>query len=323
MTRRIGRNSCLPVPPRRADRFWLAQAMLVLLALLPIGFSVVHYSEPLTDLAALCQRTVRTLIVPDLAAIKLLPSLLGALGAMLGMLSVWRQWRATRRLLNALGPTQPLPQRLVIWERHLKLEGRLRLAADTRPLAFCAGLIHPVVWLTTGLLSALDEDGLGAVLRHEAHHVRRHDPLKVLLVRASADAFFFLPTVRDLGRSYQVHKELAADAEAVLSPDGQRGLARALVRLLSDQPRDLESAAVGNLMALEPYETIPARLLQLTSGKVTAVGLRRRSLATTTAALALFFAITLVPLSRPSASNWGGSCAPQQVATLLPWPEAR
>jgi Zn-dependent protease with chaperone function len=319
----LGSRFPLTLGARRADRFWLAQLSLVLLAwVLAAGLGLAQHVELAGRLLVLCQRSVHGLLDQGWGFLILVPPALGAFSFFLLVLSIWRQWRSTRRLMQALGPLSPLPPGLSAMARRLGLAGRLRLVADTRPLAFCAGLLHPVVWLTTGLLDVLDQDALAAVLRHEGHHVRHRDPLKLLLVRALADAFFFLPLVRDLGQAYQVHKELAADAEAASSPAGQRGLARALLHMLENGTPELTTAAVGPLMLAQGTGATEARLDQLTHGTVPSLRPHRRRLLLTVLALTLFLVVGMSPLAGSSHAEWGGTCGPENAGPAALWLDA-
>jgi len=321
--RPLGSRFLLTLRARRADRFWLAQLSLALLAMaLAGGLGLSRHSGLSDRLLDLCQRSAAGLLDQGWGLLVLIPSLLGALSLMLLALSIWRQLRSTRRLLQALGPQHPLPPAILALAGCLGLAGRLRLVTDTRPLVFCAGLHHPVVWLTTGLLEVLDQDALAAVLRHERHHVRHRDPLKLLLVRALSDAFFFLPIIRDLGQAYEVHKELAADADAASSPTGQRGLARAFLHMLENGPAELATAAVGPLMLAQATGATEARLRQLTQGTVPSLRLPRRSLLLTAVALTLFLIVGMSPLVGSSHAAWGGSCGLEDAAPALLWLDA-
>lgn len=104
------------------------------------------------------------------------------------------------------------------------------LFADIRPLAFCAGLRRPWVYVSTGTLDALEDDELEAVLAHEAHHARYRDPLRIFVVRVLSDSLFFLPVLRRLAERYSSLAELAADDAAVRRHAGDsRPLAAALL----------------------------------------------------------------------------------------------
>src|SRR5205807_2813938 len=101
---------------------------------------------------------------------------------------------------------------------------------DDRPHAFCAGLLRPRVYVTSGALAILDEPALGAVLTHERHHARRRDPLRLATSRILARAMFFLPAARELGLRQQALAEMSADESAINAAPGNRSaLARAML----------------------------------------------------------------------------------------------
>jgi len=93
--------------------------------------------------------------------------------------------------------------------------------------AFCAGLLRPRVFVTRGMVAALADEELEAVLVHEAEHARRRDPLRRLVGRAAADVLFWLPLVGWWTRHRLEDAELAAD-RAVIDRVGRSPLARAL-----------------------------------------------------------------------------------------------
>jgi hypothetical protein len=108
------------------------------------------------------------------------------------------------------------------------------------------------VCVTTALAGLLDDEELLAVLRHEAHHLRHHDPLKILLSRALASGLFFLPLAGALRDGFLAGKEICADASAArLGSDG--ALARALYRMLGAE-RPAWPAGVLAVGALSPTE---------------------------------------------------------------------
>ncbi|MEI2690418.1 MAG: M48 family metalloprotease [Anaerolineae bacterium] len=89
-------------------------------------------------------------------------------------------------------------------------------------------MARPRIWLSSGLLALLDDAELAAVLRHERHHLRRRDPLRVLLARSVAQGLFFLPAAGALCDRYMQAKEREADAASGANHD----LAAALLKLL-------------------------------------------------------------------------------------------
>jgi Zn-dependent protease with chaperone function len=93
--------------------------------------------------------------------------------------------------------------------------------------AFCAGLLRPRVFVTSGMVAALAAEELDAVLVHEAEHARRRDPLRRLAGRAAADVLVWLPLVGWWSRRRLEDAELAAD-RAAIDRVGRTPLARAL-----------------------------------------------------------------------------------------------
>jgi hypothetical protein len=153
--------------------------------------------------------------------------LLAALGAVVIVLALsaavregQRSGRFQRRLA-AMNP-QPLHGALVI--------------ADSSPRAFCAGLLRPRVYVSSGAVAMLDEAALGVVLAHERHHADRRDPLRLAASRVLARALFFVPGVGDLADRQQALAELSADETAVDAiPEHRSALARAMLSF-SDAP---------------------------------------------------------------------------------------
>jgi hypothetical protein len=93
---------------------------------------------------------------------------------------------------------------------------------DERPRAFCAGLLRPHVYITTGALAVLDERAAKAVVAHERHHARRRDPMRLAFGRALAAGFFPLPALRTLARRQHELSEMSADEAAVQAGGGDR-----------------------------------------------------------------------------------------------------
>jgi Zn-dependent protease with chaperone function len=91
---------------------------------------------------------------------------------------------------------------------------------DQRPRAFCAGLLRPRVYLSSGAAQALGADELRAVLAHESRHRERHDPLRATLATVLTEALFFLPVMSRLRDGFVAVLELAADDAAVAACHG-------------------------------------------------------------------------------------------------------
>ena len=148
---------------------------------------------------------------------------LAALGVAVLFVSLrgaWRQVRAHRRLVRALPVAGSLPGHPAVC-----------VVDVAAPLAFCAGWLHPRIYVSTGTLSRLSESELRAVLAHEHHHRARRDPLRLAVGRVLSQALFFLPVLRPLHERYGDVAELTADA-AALEATGRAGpLASAMLSI--------------------------------------------------------------------------------------------
>ncbi len=233
---------------------------------------------------AACQAVV----IPDV-------SLAGALSLVLGMLSfaviglaltsAWRQLRASRRFVRALD----------IVERRSVGGATVTVADEQQPVAFCAGLISPRIYVSSGALAALDGDELQAVVTHERHHARHHDPLRIFVARVLADALFFLPAARRLGERYASLAELAADRAAVRAAGNAAPLASALLSFEAADPAVVGIAPerVDHLMGQRAAWELPVMLLAWSSialVAVAAVALRVSATASTELNVPLLFA---------------------------------
>jgi peptidase M48-like protein len=151
---------------------------------------------------------------------------LSAAAVTLAVRAFWRQRAAYRDFLDQL-------------EIVGQLEGHptVKVIADPRPQAFCAGYLHPTVYVSQRALDLLSEPELRAVLAHEHHHRRVRDPLRLAYGRITARALFFVPVLRSLWERYADLAELNADRAAVRASAGhQAALASALLQFDASAP---------------------------------------------------------------------------------------
>ena len=172
---------------------------------------------------------------------------------------------AQRRFSRAVAAQHPRPY------------GDVILVDDDEPRAFCAGLLRPQIFLSTGTLRQLRDDELEAVLAHEEHHRRRRDPLRIAVARVFGHAFFFLPILNRLSDRYCAMAELAADDAAVrTAPGGSATLASALLSFsASPHPHGAVGIAperVDHLMGRTPSWQVPAALLLAGSATIVVLG---------------------------------------------------
>ncbi|MGH2452419.1 MAG: M56 family metallopeptidase [bacterium] len=190
----------------------------------------------LTALGHMCLRVWRVLpdVVQGLAVVVMLAGLAAAVFWLAAALSKWWEtWRYVRSLRrHAVG----LPLELLPVLHTLGLMDHVVAVGDVRPYALTAGLFAPKIIISTGLIERLDEGELEAVLLHEASHAVHRDPLALLVSRALAAGFFYLPVAKALAVRQQAALELAADQYALARLGDSVSLSSAMLKLLNPAP---------------------------------------------------------------------------------------
>lgn len=285
--------------------FWLYAVLGVLgatvtgLSLFAAGSSVRWDIPSLAALVAAC----RSLALPDATATSVLALILGS-GAF-GVLAL-----AARSATRQLAASQRYLRQLDVVGRAPFASPRTLIYRDDAPQAFCAGLLHPRIFVSTATLGALTDDELEAVLAHENHHARCRDPLRLLIARTVSDALFFLPGMRQIASRYAALAEVAADAAAVRASGGSgRSLAAALLAFDSSTSPAVVGIAperVDNLLGDTPAWELPVALIASALVILTAIGVVAVRVAEASAhsqlslplvlANACMFAMAVIPL---------------------------
>jgi hypothetical protein len=197
----------------------------------------------------------QTLSYPAANAGAIVVTVLAGLGLLMAAAAtgrLLRELRDDRRFRQALAARSMAP-----------LDGAW-VISDDQPQAFCAGLMNPMVYVSTGALDALDESALDSVLAHEHHHARRHDPLRLACGRVLAAGLFFIPAHRRLVDRQRALAEMGADEAAVLSAGGDRsGLASAMLsfsRTGSADAAGIDPERVDYLLGENPEWGLPVAL---------------------------------------------------------------
>ncbi len=237
-----GRLAALPAEARAgwvtawAALPWLASAALLALCFVPslwslVGLAVDHCPLHEDGHVHLCLAHVPQHPVTPAEWILLT---LAALGIGAVALRVLRAQLATWRAVSAL---------LRVAGRAVQAGG---LVASAEPLSVTAGLVWPLVLVSTGLRSHLAPPHVEAVLAHERAHARRRDPLRLVAVALLGAAH--LPRTRTLLLAdAALACEEAADAAAAQEIGDPTVVAEAIVaveRLLGDRAHHL-GLAVG------------------------------------------------------------------------------
>jgi len=217
-----------------------------------LGAFVLKGRPSAADAFAACETLATRLLQHAAVFGRLTPLLVVCVAVVAGGLALIHQLVATRRMIRrVLGHQIVSSPRIADVARAAGLGDRLTVIDDAHAFAFCHGYGAPQVCISSGLVAVLDDAELLAVLRHEAHHVRYRDPLKILVCRSLASALFFLPLAGALRNGYLAGKELCADDDAARG-DGLP-LARALLKLLGAS-RPAWPAGVLAIGALTPTE---------------------------------------------------------------------
>src|ERR671937_637419 len=173
--------------------------------------------------------------------------------------SVRRQRQHTWMALEPLLSCRSVPASADLADllRALHLETRTQVVDLDTPVAVCYGLLRPRLVLSTGITRGLSRAELEAVVRHERAHLRRRDPLRLVLVRALADAVPAAPVLCQAAAAVATAQELAADRDA-LAAVGADALGGALLKV-----GDALGPLRGHGAAIGAFSTIDARIDQL------------------------------------------------------------
>jgi Zn-dependent protease with chaperone function len=185
-----------------------------------------------------------------------------AMGAASGVATLARHAIATARLSRQLRPLRaPLPAALRAAVADTGLGGRVILVDVPTPFSYVYHALRPRVVVSRGLLTALSDRQLRAVLEHERYHVVNLDPLKLALSRATRAALFTLPMLQTLQRRYLIYRELSADRRAVHAY-GRDALVGALLRVI-----DTPTAGARHVVAaIADPSMLHTRIRQLETG---------------------------------------------------------
>lgn len=208
---------------------------------------------PVLVLAALCAGLLATATctAPMSCAAALAWPLIGAASAAAVVAAcvvrgAWLVGRVRRRL-RGLAVSESVPSHVLLMASALGVR-RLRCLDGDDPVAFTAGALRPVVWLSRGLLEAVGPDAVRAVIAHEAHHARRRDPLRRAVRHAIADVLVLVPVLRWRAERCAEGDELAAD-RASLRVASPGSVADALLMTGSPRPAAALAAFDGGIDA--------------------------------------------------------------------------
>jgi BlaR1 peptidase M56 len=172
-------------------------------------------------------------------------------GFLLAFLVGWAlQEPSSAEPLHVMAFVVALPFALV-WARVSLRAWRSRAVREV-PLAGTVGLLRPRVVITEPLRDKLDPAALGAVIEHEAAHLRHRDPLRLWLAQIATDLQWPAAAARRRFAQWRAALELARDEEALSRGVDGGDLAAALVagaRLGGAGRPSREGSALAGLLA--------------------------------------------------------------------------
>lgn len=155
-----------------------------------------------------------------------------------------------------------VPEELTYFINNLDGETIVKVAEDERPIAFTAGILRPVICISTGLLKLLAPNEMINVIAHEHAHIKRHDNLLIFLTMIARDFLFFVPLGHYLFGLFIREKELAADDVAADLTGDRMGLANAIISVSRNSLKNFDpSPAYATFFPLR--ETVEMRVKHL------------------------------------------------------------
>jgi beta-lactamase regulating signal transducer with metallopeptidase domain len=133
------------------------------------------------------------------------------------------------------------------------------IVKSSKPFAFCLGIIHSKIYISSALLKLLTKTELEIVLRHEKYHVENKDSLIMIIASFVTTLLPFLPILSDFVRNYRIEREIKADEEALKGSD-KSNLISVLKKLLVSTPSEVAFAP-----AIFEHDTLGPRIAAITN----------------------------------------------------------
>jgi Zn-dependent protease with chaperone function len=192
----------------------LGVVTLLVMAVLPLAVDHLPIGLELAlagfdHLGALCIAALHLLLAPVHGGFHVV------LGA--GVLyAAYDRVRAWRHLEHVLAPLDAeIPSAASVIGRAARIAGvsleRVRVVSGLPNPAFTVGLLAPRIYVAAELPYRLDRDELICVMRHEAAHLARRDPLRLSLLRGLACTLFWMPALARLAEDLRDDSEIIAD----------------------------------------------------------------------------------------------------------------
>lgn len=141
----------------------------------------------------------------------------------------------------------------------LGLRSKAFLVKNSKPFAFCHGIRHPKIYISTALFEMMNASELAVILRHEKYHLEHKDPFIMLFAEIAKSLFPFFPLLSDLIHNYRIEREIKADHQATHNLGNSKPLVSVLKKLLLCEPIGQYAFAP----AFADHETLEMRIRAL------------------------------------------------------------
>jgi len=182
----------------------------------------------------------------------------------------------------------------------------------SRATSFNAGLLRPVVVVSTALRQALPAESFTAVVARERAHCARRDNLASLLADACAALLILLPTVYYFRSQWRSASEAAADDAALAAGVQREHLLDALQAMRGAAPRSAGAPSLASLL-IPQAPVAEQRLARLLAGDDQARGPARSSAVVWAVGIAVVLLLAVMLLAGTRSIQDSLYCAAEQL----------
>lgn len=182
-------------------------------------------------------------------------------------------------------------------KRH-NLQNKVYLIENEQIFAFCFGILHPKIYISTHLLSLMSENEIEAVLLHEKYHLDNRDSLIMLIATVVQHLFPFFPLLSDLVRNYKIEREIEADHQVVQTLASAQPVTAVLKKLLCIPTLTLPTA-----VALAEHETLRPRIKAIIGEKYSYIRFSKAKMFISFFAFVVIISMLVVPVHAMEVHN--------------------
>ncbi|MCL4354820.1 M56 family metallopeptidase [Patescibacteria group bacterium] len=172
----------------------------------------------------------------------------------------------------------------------LELTKKVSIVEDEKPFAFCLGLRHPSIYISTKTIKMMTNDELKAILLHEKYHLTKKDGLIMLIASLTKILFPFFPLISDFIQRYKLDREIKADNEVIINL-GKEPLVSVLSKLLA-----FPSIPMLTASAIAESATVEARIKAISISQKSKVKYKKINLFISLVSLVFFGLFLAVPV---------------------------